>query len=352
MTVATALPAIMRAMAIDRYAGPEAIAVRTLPVPAAGPGEVLVKMAAVGVNPADWKACAGFLPFLPDSFLPLVPGFDGTGTIVALGEGVNELAVGDRIAFMSGLPLGRGGTWSDYAVCPAAHAARLPDSLSFAEAATIPVPGISPREALDQGGVKAAERVLVNGGSGGTGVWAIQIACAAGARVAATAGPANQDLLRALGVECAIDYRGEDVAARIDAWAPGGVDLLLDTVGQRSLADPAALVRPGGRYVAIETMLPGEALPDVASFVAKHVTAIRASASFPRLGEHLKALVEAVGAGTMAVPPVETLPLEDAATAMARVRTGHVRGKIVLMVDQDQYQPSAADTRVTMKDFA
>ena len=349
MTRAPALPATMTAMAMDGFAGPGAIRARTLPVPVPGPGEALVQIAAAGVNPADWKACAGFLPFLPDHFLPLVPGFDGTGTVAALGDGASELKLGDRVAFMSGLAVGRGGTWSDYAICPVSQAVRLPASLAFAAAATIPVAGISAREALlTQGKLAAGERILVNGGSGGTGLWAIQIARAAGAQVAATAGPANQDLLRSLGVACAIDYRHEDAAQTLAAWAPEGVDLLLDTVGQGSLADPAALIRPGGRYVAIETMLPGEALPDAARFAARGIRAIRASASFERSRAHLAALVTALDGKRMTPPPLETLPFSQAAAAMARVREGHVRGKIVLVTHDHQ----AARAAATMKDFA
>jgi len=349
MTRAPALPATMTAMAMDGFTGPGAIRARTLPVPVPGPGEALVRIAAVGVNPADWKACAGFLPFLSEAFLPLVPGFDGTGTVAALGDGVEELAPGDRVAFMSGLPLGRGGTWSDYALCPASQAVRLPESLAFAAAATIPVAGISAREALlTQGKLGPSERVLINGGSGGTGLWAIQIARDAGAMAAATAGPANQALLRSLGVDCPIDYQNADVAQTLAQWAPNGVDLLLDTVGQGSLADPAALIRPGGRYVAIETMLPGESLPDAARFAAKGISAIRASASFERSRAHLAALVTALDQGRMTPPPTETLPLAQAAAAMARVREGHVRGKIVLAANDIQ----AASAAATMKDFA
>lgn len=350
MTGADALPATMQAMVIDGFDGPETIRRRAIAVPVPGAGEALVKVAAVGVNPADWKTCAGFLPFLQASYLPLVPGFDGTGTVVALGEGAAGFAEGDRVAFMSSVPLGRGGTWSEYAICPLANAVKLPDALSFVQAATIPVPGVSAREALVfEGRVAAGERVLVNGGSGGTGIFGIQIAKAAGALVAATAGPGNQDLLRALGADCPIDYRGEDVAARIADWAPDGVDLLLDTVGQGSLADPAALIRPGGRYVAIETMLPDEALPDAGRFAARDIAAVRASANFLRLRDHLAALVAAVEAGTISAPPVELLPLDQAATALARVREGHVRGKIVLAVDITSDR--AAQAPAQMKDL-
>lgn len=348
MTGAPAPSSPMQAMAMDGFTGPQAIRARDLPVPAPGPGEALVQIAAVGVNPADWKACAGFLPFLPDSFLPLIPGFDGTGTVVATGEGVEGLEPGMRVAFMSSLPLGRGGTWGDYAICMAAQAVVLPDHLSFADAATIPVPGVSAREALlAQGKLAPGERVLINGGSGGTGLWAIQIAKDMGAQVAATAGPANQDLLATLGVHCPIDYRSEDVAQKIAAWAPDGVDLLLDTVGQGSIADPAALIRPGGRYVAIETMLPHEALPDADSFAAKGIAAIRASASYESAPTHLAALVAATAQGRMHAPPTEILPLKEAADAMARVREGHVRGKIILVADHQ-----AVEAAATMKDPA
>lgn len=349
MSTALALPATMRALVMDGYAGPEAIRLRNLPLPMAQAGEALVRIAAVGVNPADWKACAGFLPFLSQDYLPLVPGFDGTGTIVALGDGVDTFAIGDRVAFMSGLPTGRGGTWSEYAICPVAHAVRLPAAISFAQAATMPVAGISAREALEQGGVAPGQRVLVNGGAGGTGIWGIQLARAAGAQVAATAGPDNQALLQSLGVECPIDYRSDDVAVRLGQWAPEGVDLLLDTVGQGSLSDPAALIRPGGRYVAIETMLPQEDLPDAKKFASRGITAIRASASFPRLGEHLAALVDGVATGTMDVAPLTLMPLSEAAAAMAQVRGGHVRGKIVLAVDEDF---AGAERPATVKDPA
>jgi len=318
--------------------------------PRAGPGEALVRVAAVGVNPADWKASAGLLPFLSARTLPLIPGFDGAGTVVALGEGVATLASGDRVAFMSGLPMGRGGTWSDYALCPAEHAVRLPDSLCLAAAATIPVAGISAREALQQGGLAAGQRVLINGGAGGTGSWAIQIARAAGADVAATARADNHDLLGEMGAGCAIDYTRDGVAARIAKWAPQGVDLLLDTVGQGSLSDPAALINNGGRYVAIETMLPDEALPDPQRFAARDIVAIRASAGFHRLHEHLAALVEAVARREISVPPFETMPLEEAADALERVRGAHVRGKLVLLVGQDDER--AVPPATAVKDYA
>ena len=330
MSNAAALPATMRAMAIDRFGHPGNAACHTVATPQPAPGELLVRVAVVGVNPADWKALMGWLPFV-GSTMPLVTGFDGAGTVVALGEGVTGIAIGDRVGFMSAIALGRGGSFAEFAVCLADHAVRLPDGVGFAEAATAPVAGISAREALvSQGGIAAGETVFINGGAGGTGLWGVQIARAVGARVAATAGPANQSVLAAFGVECAIDYRNEDVAARLLEWAPGGVDVVLDTVGQGSLPDPASLLRKSGRYLAIETMLPDEAVPDPARMAERGVTALRVSASWERLGLHLSALYQTMAEGRMRALPFAQLPAACAGEALERVRSGHVSGKLVL----------------------
>ncbi|MEO0031376.1 MAG: hypothetical protein RIS94_1134 [Pseudomonadota bacterium] len=343
MSAAVVIPERMRAIAIDTFGCPGEATVHGVPTPKPGPGELLVRVAAVGVNPADWKALMGWLPFVGTA-MPLVTGFDGAGTVAALGEGVHGLAVGDRVGFMSSIALGRGGSYAEFAICLADHAARLPDGVSIAEAATAPVAGISAREALvSQGRVASGEAVFINGGSGGTGLWGVQIARAAGARVAATAGPANQSLLAAFGVECSIDYRSDDVATRLREWAPDGVDLVLDTVGQGSLSDPAALLRKGGRYLAIETMLPDEALPDAARMDECGVTALRVSASWERLGLHLSALYQAMVRGAMRALPFAELPATHAGEALERVRTGHVSGKLVLSLasDSDWAMPAA-----------
>lgn len=349
MSIAVPLPAHMRAMAIDRFGNPGDAVCHTVVTPQPGPGELLVRVAAVGVNPADWKALMGWLPFVGDT-MPLVTGFDGAGTVVALGAGVESVALGDRVGFMSAIALGRGGSFAEFAVCLADHALRLPDGVGFAEAATVPVAGISAREALvSQGSITAGETVFINGGAGGTGLWGLQIARAAGARIAATAGPANQSVLAAFGVDCAIDYRNENVAARLLQWAPGGVDVVLDTVGQGSLPDPAALLRKGGRYLAIETMIPDEVVPDPARMAERGVTALRVSASWERLGLHLSALYQAMAEGRMRALPFAQLPASCAGEALERVRSGHVSGKLVLSFanESDWAAPPASTKELT-----
>lgn len=330
MTNAATLPPHMRAMAIDRFGYPGDAACHIVATPQPAPGELLLRVAAVGVNPADWKALMGWLPFVGDA-MPLVTGFDGAGTVAALGEGVTGIAIGDRVGFMSSIALGRGGSFAEFAVCLADHAVRLPDAVGFAEAATVPVAGISAREALvSHGCIASGETVFINGGSGGTGLWGVQIARTAGARIAASAGPANQALLADFGVECPIDYRSEDIATRLMEWAPGGVDVVLDTVGQGSLADPASLLCKGGRYIAIETMLPEETVPDAARMMAQGLGAMRVSASWERLGLHLSALYQAMADGHMRALPFEQLPAACAGDALERVRSGHVSGKLLL----------------------
>lgn len=322
----------MHAMMIGGFQGPEAICMQTQPRPQPGPGELLIRMSAAGVNPADWKATMGWLPFLK-AFQPLIAGFDGAGTVIATGDPSVPFQAGDRVAFMSSVAIDGRGSWAEFACCHAAHAAFLPSSVSFAEAATLPVPGIAAREALVAGGLTAGQRLLVNGGSGGTGSLAIQIARDMGAHVAATSSAANLDLLRALGAELALDYRDGGWLDALAQWAPGGVDLLLDTVGQKTLADPAALIRDGGKLVAIETMIPEEALPDMAALDRKAIGYIRASAKFQTLGEHLKALLALMETKSLVAPPTRLLPVSRAADALMQVREGHVRGKILLSLD-------------------
>lgn len=325
-------PAEMRAMLIDGFAGPEAIRQRILPAPQPGPGELLVRMSAAGVNPADWKACAGWLPFL-QGFDPLIAGFDGAGTVIATGDASVPFQPGDRVAFMSSIAIDGRGSWAELACCKAAHATRLPSSVSFMEAAALPVPGTAAREALIAGELSRGETLLVNGGSGGTGSLAIQLAKDMGARVAATSSAANLDLLRSLGAELALDYRDAGWRDALRQWSPGGVDLLLDTVGQQSLAEPHALIRQGGRLAGIETMIPDEILPDMAALEQAGIRYIRASANFVSLGEHLRAMVAQMDAKRLAAPPYTVLPISRAAEAMMRVRDGHVRGKLLLGID-------------------
>jgi NADPH:quinone reductase-like Zn-dependent oxidoreductase len=176
--------------------------------------------------------------------------------------------------------------------------------------------------------------VLINGGAGGVGSLAIQIAKALGARVATTCSARNADYVRELGAEIAIDYASEDVAAAVRDWAPGGVDLVLDAVGLGTLLPRATeLVKPGGNFVEIETLISQASEEEVAAAAAQRVRIVSTRSAVMRQPEHLAGLARLCAEGRVRPAPTEVLPLAEAAEAHRRVESGHVRGKIVLQVN-------------------
>ncbi|MBS0284910.1 MAG: NADP-dependent oxidoreductase [Proteobacteria bacterium] len=325
----------MRAIAIDGFGGPEVLRLTDLPRPAPGPGEVLVRVAYAGVNPADWKAREGKLARYFDYRFPFVPGFDLSGTVAELGRGVEGLTPGDQVFGMSRQGQGENGAYAEYCLAWPAMLAPVPPGMSLAEAAGLPTAGATAYGGLvDAGGLKAGQTVLVNGGAGGVGSLAIQIARAAGARVAVTCSARNADYVRSLGAERAIDYASEDVVAAARDWAEGGVDLVLDAVGLGTLlASATDLVKPGGAFVEIETLISHASETDVAAAAARGVRILSNMVAVTRQPEHLAGLAGLCVQGRIKPAPVEVLPLANAAEAHRRVEGGHVRGKIVLRVD-------------------
>lgn len=323
----------MRAMIIERFGGPEELRLAELPEPEPGAGEVLIRMAFAGVNPADWKIREGWLRQFVPFRLPHVLGFDGAGVVAGLGAGVAGLRIGARVVTASNQGKGAWGTYAEYAVSDADRVVPLPDTVDLEVAASLPTAGITSWEALfDVGGLRAGQRVLVNGGAGGMGSWCIQLAKMAGALAAATCSAANLDYVRSLGADLAIDYRAQDVVAATRGWAPEGVDLVVDTVGQGTLLEAVELVKRGGIVAPIGTLIAGEPQPDAARAAARGVRIVPTMSSFERQGRQLRALVEALAAGRLRAPAIELLPLAQAAEAQRRVQAGHVRGKLVLDV--------------------
>lgn len=325
----------MRAIAIDGFGGPEVLRLADLPKPMPGPGEVLVKVAYAGVNPADWKARQGRLARYFDYRFPFVLGFDLSGAVEAVGAGVEGLAPGDRVFGMSRQGQGEQGAYAEYCLAWPMMLAPVPAGMSLAEAAGLPVPGVTAYGGLiDAGELKAGHTVLVNGGAGGVGSLAIQIARAVGARVAATCSARNADYVRSLGAERAIDYAKEDVVAAVRDWSGGGVDLVLDAVGLGTLLPHATeLVKPGGRFVEIETLISQASEAEIAAAAQQDVRILSNMVAVMRQPEHLAGLARLCAEGRVRPAPTETLPLADAAEAHRRVESGHVRGKIVLRVD-------------------
>lgn len=323
----------MRAMVLDGFGGPEVLRPGNIERPRATPGTVIVQVAYAGVNPADWKAREGWLARYFDYRFPFVVGFDAAGVVAEVGEGVEGLAPGDRVVTASNQGKGERGSYAEYVASDRERVVRLPDSVPLVEAAAMPTAGITAWEAVfDVGQARAGARVLVNGGAGGTGSYAIQLARMAGAQVAATCGPDNLAYVQSLGCDLAIDYRAGAVREAVAAWAPEGVDLIVDTVGQGSLLDSVEMVKPGGIIAPIATLIAGEPMPDAGRAAARGVSIRPTIADFARQERQLNALVDALAEGRIRAPDITVLELAEAAEAQRRVQAGHVRGKIVLHV--------------------
>ncbi len=323
----------MKAMVLDRFGGPEVLHLADIERPRASPGNVVVQVAYAGVNPADWKAREGWLASYFQYQFPFVLGFDAAGIIAEVGEGVEGLKKGDRVVTPGNQGMGERGSYAEYVRAAAERVIRLPDHVGLREAVTLPTAGMTAWEAtLDNGKARDGAFVVVHGGAGGCGSFAIQIAKMAGARVAATCSERNADYVRALGAEHVIDYRKENVPAALRDWAPGGVDLVVDSVGQGTLIDVLPAMKRGGIICPIGTLIANEPRIDGAAAEAAGVAVILTISSFSNQPRQLRALVDALATGRISAPDMTILPLAEAGEAHRRIQQGHVRGKILLEI--------------------
>lgn len=324
----------MQAMVLDGFGGPEVLRMAEIERPEAAPGQVVVQVAYASVNPADWKSREGWLAQYFQYQFPFVVGFDAAGVVAAVGEGVTGVAVGDRVVTPGNQGMGERGSYAEYVRSTADRVIPLPANVSFLQAATLPTAGMTAWKAVfDNGHAGPGQKVVVNGGAGGTGSFAIQLARMAGAEVAATCSAGNFDYVRSLGASHAIDYRAGSVVEAIRAWAPDGVDLIVDTVGQGTFVDTIETVRRGGVICPIGTLIADEAPYDQARLTAAGVSVIPTISDFESQPRQLSGLVEALSSGRIRVPDHIIMPLAEAGRAHALVQAGHVRGKILLEVN-------------------
>jgi NADPH:quinone reductase-like Zn-dependent oxidoreductase len=307
----------MRAITFASYGGPDVLEVTDQPDPLVGPDTVLVRVRAVSVNPVDHKIREGYLQGAFPSRLPIISGWDVAGVVEAVGPAVTAHAVGDEvIGYVRKDSIGLG-TYAELVGAGERHLAPKPTSVTFAEGAGLPLAGLTALQTIERADVGRGDVVLVHAAAGGVGHLAVQIAAARGARVIGTAGPRNQDFVRALGAE-PVEY-GEGLADRVRALAPQGVDVALDSVGGESIAVSAAVVRDPSRIVSV--IDPGA------------VTAVGGRYAFvrPDAGQ-LTTLSRMVDAGSLRVELAQTFAFEQAADAQRLVEEGHVRGKVAITV--------------------
>ena len=307
----------MRAIQAKSYGGPEVLELVDLPIPSPVPGEVLLRVAAAGTNPVDWKARAGYVPHWFDDG-PYVWGWDVSGVVEALGAGVTEFNVGDEVFGMPRFP-DLAGAYAEYVTAPAAHLAHKPPALDHVHAAGLPLAGLTALQILDIVDVTAGQRVLVAAAAGGVGHLAVQLAKDRGAYVLGTARAVNHDFLRSIGVDEPIDYTTVDVGATVRE-----VDVVLDGVGDESLL---ATVAPGGVIVPI----PGGVSESFGS--AAKEAGVRAVGHLVKPdGPGLARLAQLAQAGRLRVEIDQVLPLAEAAKAHQLLAGNRTRGKIVLSV--------------------
>ncbi|MDL4819686.1 NADP-dependent oxidoreductase [Actinomadura sp. OS1-43] len=300
---------MMKAVRFTRFGGPEVLEIADLPDPRPGPGQVRIAVRAAGVNASDWKKRAGLM----DEGLPQTLGHEAAGVVDELGEGVADVAVGDRVFGFSA----EGAAQAELAVL--SHYAPVPPSLDFAGAAALPAAVETATRALDQLGVGSGVTLLVNGASGSVGSAAVQLAVVRGAHVIGTASPANHAYLRELGVE-AVAY-GEGLVERVRALAPGGVDRALDVAGSGVLPELVELAGGAGHVVTI------------ADFLGARENGVRFSRGEDGRAVHaLGEVGELIEAGRFSLPVARTFPLAEVAEAHRVGEQGRTRGKLVLLV--------------------
>ncbi len=238
----------MRAITYAQFGSADVLELTEQPDPHIGPDTVVVRVKAASVNPVDWKIRAGKLQGLIDTELPAIPGWDVAGVVEQVGLDTPEFQVGDEVYGYVRKDTVHGGTFAELVAAPVRTLARKPASLSFEEAAAVPLAGLTAYETIQRAGVKEGQTVLVHAAAGGVGAFAVQIAKASGARVIGTASERNHEFLRGLGAE-PVTY-GKGLADRVRALAPDGVDGVLDFVGGRDVADSVGLLADGGTGVS------------------------------------------------------------------------------------------------------
>jgi NADPH:quinone reductase-like Zn-dependent oxidoreductase len=308
----------MRGIAIDRFGGPETLTLRDdLPDPLVGPDTVLVRSRAAGVNPVDWKVREGRLATRFPHHFPLIPGWDVAGVVAEAGPAVRGFSVGDEVYGYVRRDDVQWGTYAELVPAPERTVAHKPATLSYEEAAAVPLAGLTAYQCLvDVLRVGHHGRVLIHGAGGGVGSFAVQIAKALGATVVGTASPGSHDHLRALGADEVVDHTAGPVSAQLTEK----VDAVLDLVGGEALLDAPNQVRsPGPAVVSVID-------PDTVRKLGGTYVFVR-----PDTAE-LSALAEMVDSGQVRVPVAATFPLGRAADAHRQSETGHTRGKIVLTV--------------------
>ena len=320
---AVAVPATMRAAAIDRKGGPEVLTLHQLPVPKPGPEEVLIALDSAGVGPWDIDVRER-LDYWKNQTFPVVLGVDGAGTVAAVGADVRGFKVGDPVyAYAWDNP--KGGFYAEYVALPAKTVGHVPSGMRLRDAGAMAVSALTALQGIDDAlHVKPGETLIIHGASGAVGSLALQFARLRGARVLATAsGEDGVSFVKRLGATLGVDGRHGDIRAAARELAPGGVDAVLALAGGDALEACIDTLKPAGR-VAFPSGVRPEPRARAGLPIVKY-DALTGPAEYERLNE-------AIVAAKLEVPIAAEFPLAEAGKAQERIAAGHVLGKIVLRI--------------------
>ena len=319
-SISAAQPAkpIMKAIVVHEYGGPEVLKLEDVPVPAPKEDEILIRAVAAGVNSFDGILRSGKYAKIFKMQLPWIPGYDIAGVVERVGGKISKFTVGDSVYAFISIP--SGGGYAEYALAKQNQVALKPATISFTEAAGVPSVALTAWQALvDKANVQSGQTVLIHGASGGVGLFAIPIAKIRGAKVMATASTANQEFLKQLGADVAIDYKTqkfEEIAKE--------VDVVVDGVGGETLARSYPIVKKGGFLVSLVGRV------DRAQLDKYGIRGVSLEAESN--GDQLAQIGRLIDERKIKVVVSQTFPLADAAKAQTIAGTGHARGKIVLKI--------------------
>ncbi|MEH2287348.1 NADP-dependent oxidoreductase [Nostoc sp.] len=309
--------ATMKAIRIHAYGGAENLKYDEVPRPEPQAGQVLIQVYAAGVNPIDWKIREGFFQQISDYSLPVIAGADVAGVVASVGDGVTTLQPGQAVYGTADMALS--GAYAEYAVGYADAIAPKPKTLDYIHAASVPIVAITAWQALfDGANLQPEQSVLIHGGAGGVGRYAIQLAKWKRARVIATASAANLDDLRNLGADQAIDYASQPFEQQVK-----DVDVVLDLVGGETQARSWQIIRPGG--VLVSTL----SVPE--SGIPQGIKAVPVFANL-RANSQIQQIAQLIDDGQIKVSIEQVFELAEAAKAQEVSQHGHPRGKLVLQV--------------------
>lgn len=303
----------MNAVRFHDYGGPEVLVVEQVPQPVPGAGQVLIRVHVAAVNPADWKIRAGYFKQFMAISLPIIPGLEGAGVVTSVGTGVTQFKPGDAVfgPFSA--------SYAEFAVAPAGEVFSKPASLSFEQAATVPVGALTAWAAvIETAHVEKGQRVLVHGAAGGVGLYATQLARWKGAHVTGTASTGNVAFVRSLGVDEVIDYN-----STLFETVVHDQDAVIDTVGGDLAERSLKVIRRGGIFVTVAGRIDPEAGQ------AQGIIATNAGRATP---DKLLEIVKLIEAGQVKPAVGKVFQMSDVRKAHELSQTGHGTGRIVLMI--------------------